>query len=66
MIISRKRFEEEVQKRICEQESRRRIDEDVWQLKNAVEKLTWRVEQLEHAPLMVGPPNLTAVTTEVK
>ena len=59
MIISKKRFEEEVQKRICEQESRRRLDEDVWKLKAAIEKLTWKVEQLEH-PNPQTPVNLKA------
>lgn len=46
MIISRKRFEEELAKRRQEEEFCRRTAEDIYRLQNEVRDLKWKVDML--------------------
>ena len=46
MIISRKRFEEELEKRRQKEEFCRRISEDIYRLNDEVRELKWKVDML--------------------
>ena len=48
MIISRKRFEEELYKRRQKEEFDRRVEERIFALEDEVRTLKWKVDTLEH------------------
>jgi len=47
MIISKRRFEEEVRKRMDEENFRRELADDVWKLKDQVRNLEFKVNMIE-------------------
>ena len=48
IFITKKAFNEEVEKRIVEIQFRNRMDEDLWKLKDRVNTLEYKVRDLEY------------------
>lgn len=47
IFISRKRFEEEANRRVIQEQERIRTDQRMYEMEEAISKLRWRVEALE-------------------
>ena len=59
MIISRKRFEEEVQKRVEKDSWIRGVSGDIWELKDKVRELEWKTKELQERMLLEGKMKYT-------
>lgn len=63
IFISKKAFNDEVDRRMSEINFKTRTDEKIWKMEEEVRKLTWRVDMLEEK---ANPRVPVATTCEVK